>query len=209
MVHHRRLEYCNSERINWRFIPPRSPNFGGLWESNIKTLKRHLKKVASNILLSYEEMNTLIIQIEGIINSRPITRISNEPNDPEPLTTAHFLTGGPIVSVSEPTLLETPQNRLSNWERVTHLVQGFWKRYSTEYLHTLQQRQKWKFNLPNIQLNDIVLLSNNDLPPSKWLMGIIVKTYPGLDNKIRVVDVETGIFKRAVTKLAKLPLSNE
>ena len=108
------LKFCCSENIIWKFIPPRSPNFGGLWESSVKSLKYYLRRVASGVMLSYEELLTLIIQIEGILNSRPLTAMSTDPCDPEPLTPAHFLTGGPIVAPVEPSVLEISSNRMSS-----------------------------------------------------------------------------------------------
>ena len=62
--------------INWAFIPPRAPHFGGLWESAIKRAKQHLRKVMGNKILSFEELTTLFCQIELILNSRPICPLS-------------------------------------------------------------------------------------------------------------------------------------
>ncbi|GFS84207.1 integrase catalytic domain-containing protein [Trichonephila clavipes] len=78
------------EGIEWSFIPPRSPNWGGLWEANIKSLKYHFKRVAGNSKFSYEELLTLITQIEAILNSRPLTPLSSDVDDLEVLTPAHF-----------------------------------------------------------------------------------------------------------------------
>lgn len=199
--------YCVNEEIEFKFIPPRSPNFGGLWESSIKLLKTHLKRVTLNKIFTYEEFHTLIIEIEGIINSRPISPLSSDPNDPSPLTPSHFLTGGPIIGINEKSYENEPSNRLKSWQRVTQCAQSFWRRYKIEYLHNLQQRQKWKSEKDNINVGDVVLMLDNNLPSTHWLLGVIEKVYLGNDKMVRVVEVKTsqGLYKRAISKVCKLP----
>ncbi|XP_055936590.1 uncharacterized protein LOC129966203 [Argiope bruennichi] len=84
------------EDIEWSFIPPRSPNWGGLWEANIKAFKYHFKRVAGNSKFTYEELLKMTTQIEAILNSRPITPLSTGVDDLEVLTPANFLLGGQL-----------------------------------------------------------------------------------------------------------------
>ncbi len=70
--------FCSSKQIVWRFIPERSPHFGGLWEAAVKSFKIHLKRVASNVKLTFEEMTTLLAQIEACLNSRPLTPLTSD-----------------------------------------------------------------------------------------------------------------------------------
>ncbi|GFV39546.1 integrase catalytic domain-containing protein [Trichonephila clavipes] len=79
------------EGIERNFIPPASPHFGGFWEANIKSMKRILLKVAKSAIMNFEELTTLVTQIEAVLNSRPLFPRSSEPNDPNPLTPGHFL----------------------------------------------------------------------------------------------------------------------
>ncbi|GFS60150.1 integrase catalytic domain-containing protein [Trichonephila clavipes] len=198
------------EGIEWSFIPPRSPNWGGLWEANIKSLKYHFKRVAGNSKFSYEELLTLITQIEAILNSRPLTPLSSDVDDLEVLTPAHFLIGRPITAIVEPSLLQCESNRLNVWQRITKSVQTIWKRWSLSYLNSLQQRKKWIVNKENLKLGDMVLIREENLPPCKWLLGRVVKIYIGKDKKVRVVDIKTGkgIYKRSINRLSILPIEN-
>ncbi|KAB0792854.1 hypothetical protein PPYR_14813 [Photinus pyralis] len=82
--------------IQWNFIAPGAPHMGGLWESNIKSVKSHLLKIVGDQLLTYEELNTLLIQIECLLNSRPLCVLSSDPAEPIALTPAHFLTLTPL-----------------------------------------------------------------------------------------------------------------
>jgi hypothetical protein len=102
--------FCASEGINWLSIPPRASHFGGEWEAGIKSVKNLFKKIAGNSSLTYQEMLSFLIQIEGILNSRPISALSSDPNDFNPLTPAHFLIGRPITSLPEPDQIKS--NRL-------------------------------------------------------------------------------------------------
>ena len=89
-------QFATNLATQWTMIPPlgrRAPHFGGLWEAGVTAVKMHLKKIMGNAILSYEEFLTLVIEIEGILNSRPLSPMSSEPNDLEPLTSRHFLMG--------------------------------------------------------------------------------------------------------------------
>ena len=80
--------FLANKQIEWRFIPPHSPHFGGLWEAAVKSSKRHLKLVVGNELLTFEQFNTLIIEIESILNLQPLTPIFT---DPKRSLSPHFL----------------------------------------------------------------------------------------------------------------------
>ncbi|GFT87924.1 uncharacterized protein TNCV_800171 [Trichonephila clavipes] len=92
-----KLSYLSSEGISWNFMPPRAPNFGGLWEAGVKSFKFYLKRAVGNLKMTLEEILTIITQIEGILNSRPITPLSDDIEDLEVLTPGHFLIKDPLL----------------------------------------------------------------------------------------------------------------
>lgn len=117
---------------DWHFNPPAAPHFGGLWEAGIKSVKFHLKRVIGTQVLTYEELETLCVRIEGILNSRPLTPASMDPHDHTALTPGHFLIGQPIMEVPEVNLFEVPMNRLTRWQLLRQMHLSFWKRWSRE-----------------------------------------------------------------------------
>ncbi|GFU95903.1 integrase catalytic domain-containing protein [Trichonephila clavipes] len=191
--------YFASEAIQWKFIPPRSPNFGGLWEAGVKSFKHHLYRILVNSKITFEEFETIIIQIEGILNSRPLVPLSDNINEYEVLTSGHFIIGRPISAIPEPAILVISDNRLSRWQYTTKCVQTLWKRWKNDYLNLLQQRNKWQFEKNNVAVGYLVLLKEKDLPPCKWAMARILEVIYGTDGK------QSGLSARR--PLLSLPLT--
>ncbi|XP_048261980.1 uncharacterized protein LOC125385143 [Bombus terrestris] len=154
--------FLADRRIEWHFIPPNSPHFGGLWEAAVKSFKRHLRRVAGNELLTYENLNTLIIEIESILNSRPLTPISSDPNDLLVLTPGHFLIGDALTSFRERDFRDTPSNRLSSWQHIQRIKQHFWRRWHREYLNELNIRNKWSKGSHDIRVGTVVVLREDN-----------------------------------------------
>ncbi|GFS75768.1 integrase catalytic domain-containing protein [Trichonephila clavipes] len=205
------MDFLSKEQIKWNFNPPSAPHFGGLWEAGVKSLKYHLKRVIGNSILNHEEFLTLVVQIEAVLNSRPICPLSNDPNDVETLTPAHFLVGSSLVAIPDPDYTEIPMNRLSRWQLVQRMNQHFWRKWSSEYLNRLQQRPKWCKGNVGFKEGDLVLVKPSENSDSlKWHLARILKLHPGKDNIVRVVTLKDkqGIYKRPVTKIANLPYVN-
>ena len=159
-------------------IPPRAPHFRELWEAGVKAVKLHLKKIMGNTILSYEEFLTLVIQIEVILNSRPLSLVSSETNDLEPLTPGHFLMG-----TCPNSLLEDPrQSNISNERRylVQKMRQLFWNSWSREYPIQIQNESKWKHIGRQPKVHDLVLIAEDNTTPLQWPIARILELYQGM-----------------------------
>lgn len=191
------------KNTKWHFIPPHAPNFGGLWEAGVRCVKSHLKKVIGDSTLTFEELSTLLSQVEACLNSRPISLLSDDPNDPLPLTPGHFLIGEPLLNVTDEKFSDCNLTNLDRWRLVQKMVSDIWKRWSKEYLVNLSQRHKWYNIKPDVNLGDIVIVREDNLPPSKWILGQIVNKHVGPDNVTRVVTIQTknSTLKRPLSKL--------
>ncbi|XP_058816309.1 uncharacterized protein LOC131679586 [Topomyia yanbarensis] len=202
------INRCAEDGITFKFIPPRSPHFGGLWEAAVKSLKHHLRRTMGNSVLSQDEFVTLLARIEACLNSRPLTPLSADPNDLEVLTPGHFLVHRSLTCFPELDLSENPRNRLDRWQENQELLRRVWKRWTIDYLSGLQPRTKWTRMRDNIVIGTMVLLKEENLPPLKWRYGRVTNIFHGQDNNIRVVDVRTadGEYRRAINKICILPV---
>ncbi|XP_063911968.1 uncharacterized protein LOC135128820 [Zophobas morio] len=199
-------------QVKWNFIPPRSPNFGGIWESNVKSVKIHLKKVIGSALLTFEEMYTFLTRVEACLNSRPFTPLSNDPNDLSALTPGHFLIGESLTAPPEKNLEDVKLNRLDRWQLLEKMRQEFWIRFQREYITQLQRRNKWKTSpATSLKPGCLVLLVDEQTPPLTWPLGRVQEVHPGRDGLVRVATVKTnkGVYKRAISKLSILPIDSD
>lgn len=205
------VDFATIEGTRWHFIPPQAPHMGGLWEAAVKSAKFHLKRITNEASLKYDELFTLLVQVEAVLNSRPLMPLTSDPNDLSFLTPGHFLVGCPITMYPEPSIENLPANRLSRWQRVEQLKQHFWRRWVREYLHNCQTRVKWNTHSAPVKAGQMVILKEDNLPPLCWKLARVEEVYPGDDDIVRVVSVRTskGIYKRPITKLCVLPIDQQ
>ncbi|XP_011706173.1 PREDICTED: uncharacterized protein LOC105461373 [Wasmannia auropunctata] len=199
------------ERIQWRFNPPAAPHFGGLWEAAVKSLKHHLRRVVGESTLTFEEMATLLAQVEACLNSRPLHPLSDDPDDLTALTPGHFLVGSALSAIPEPSLEEVATSRLSRWQHLQKMRGHFWDRWSSEYVHTLAARPKWWKGATAPTEGQLCLIRNETTPPTKWPLARITAVHRGRDGHVRVVSVRTATtsFTRPLVKIVLLPVESE
>lgn len=199
--------YAVKNNLEWKFIPPKSPNKGGLWESAVKSAKRHLVKVAAGAILTQEELLTMLLEIEAIMNSRPLSCSKLSQGNPfEVITPGHFLIGDSLVAAPEAHSASQVKMSLSQrYQNLRSRINSFWKIWKTDYLTQLQEKSKWKKEMPNVKRGTIVVLKD-DGPPSSWSYGKIEEVYPDALGQVRVADVlvKGKLKRRSLSSLVPL-----
>ena len=199
--------FCSSQGIRWDFVPERAPHFGGLWEAAVKSLKKHLSRIVGNVKLTFEELATILTQIEACLNSRPLLPLGSEDEDGiEVLTPGHFLIGRPLEAIPDSSFSFRSVTLLRRWHLCQALVRHFWRRWSTEYLAGLRRFTKWHKANRNLVVGDVVLLCEDNTTPTKWPLGRVIETRAGKDGTVRVVRVKTpkGTYTRPAVKVVTL-----
>lgn len=198
--------------IKFHFTPSHSPVFAALAESGVKSTKYHLKRVMFRSLFTYEQLLTILNQIEAVLNSRPLLPVtSSSLTDFAYLTPGHFLIGMPLTSFPQNDVVDIPDNRLNYWQSVEKIRQSFWKVWSKQYLNILQSRPKWRDTTPNITVGTLVILKEPNTAPLYWPMARINKVFPGGDGKVRAFEVLTPngkTYMRSLSSIYPLPITD-
>ncbi|GBM58831.1 hypothetical protein AVEN_179368-1 [Araneus ventricosus] len=202
--------------IHWKFIVERAAWWCGFYERLVKTVKELLRKILGKALLTFEELSTILSEVEVIVNNRPLTYVENDPGEPEPLTPAHFLELGygdskyPVHFIE---LIDSTTTRESYKKRKTYqtlLLKQLWRRWNEQYL--LQLKTVNHFKTPslhtNLKLNDVVLVEGNAKSKLLWELGVIKEIFIGRDNNVRSCLIKTskGLFKKPIQLLYPLEI---
>ncbi|XP_029679590.1 uncharacterized protein LOC115245421 [Formica exsecta] len=195
----------------WVFNPPAAPHFGGKWEAAVKSVKHHLRRTIGETALTYKKLTTLLVQIEAILNSRPLCPLSDDPEDLAALTPGHFIIGAAPTTIPEPSLSSVPLTRVSRWQLIQQQFQHFWSRWSVECLQRQLAISKWHHPSTQIKVGSLVLLTDERFSPSKWPLARVTRLHLSSDGLCRVVTLKTAIteLKRPITKLAVLPMTQD
>ena len=197
--------HCTSLEIEWYFHPPHASHWGGIWERMIRTIRKVLVAILDKARLTDEILSTVLCEVESIVNSRPITKVSNDVIDSAPLTPHHLLLlkGSPPPPPGTFHLVDVYRRR---WRHVQFLSEQFWRKWLREYLPTLQLKNKWFDKQRNLKEGDLVLVADENTPRGLWPLGVIASVKPGRDGLIRSVSVKTNstVLVRPVTKIVLL-----
>lgn len=196
--------------VQWKFIPPRSPHFGGLWEAAIKSMKRLLANAIGPQPSTFNELNTILVRIEGLLNSRPLCPVRDDPSDRDFITPAHLIIGAPLHVIPWDNV--SPSSVRAHWKGMRQRIETVWKKWSREYLHHLQQLNGREKHGPNLGVGDLVILIEKKSTPGVWPVARITEVHPGSDGHVRVITVRTAsgqLLKRAVRGIAPLLTSGE
>ncbi|XP_072174553.1 uncharacterized protein [Diadema setosum] len=189
-INQRKVEnFLHHKSIEWTFNPRAASHMGGIWERMIRSIRRILKNMTGEQVVCQEVLTTTLTEIEGILNARPLTRISMEANDEEPLTPNHLLLLRSNPNVPPGVFNKDDNYGRRRWRQVQYLASIFWKRWHKEYLSLLQERQRWTRPKQNLAKDDLVLLIDDNLPCGQWSLGKVVEVYPGRDGRSQEIGV--------------------
>lgn len=201
-------EFLRQKNIKWTFQPPTASHFGGVWERQIRTIRKLLSTLLLEqpIKLTDDSLSTLFCEIEAMLNSRPLTPVSSDPDDLEALTPNHLLLQKKGLLFPPGVFCKDDLYVKRRWRQAQYLANVFWSRWKREYLVSLNQRKKWTRIKPNVKIGDLVLLCDVNLPRNLWPLGRIVTCYESSDGLIRSVKVKTvsGVYDRPITKIVSL-----
>jgi transposase InsO family protein len=195
--------YLTRHCIQWKFNPPSASHMGGVWERLIRSVRKVLTATANHQTLSDESLHTFMCLAEDIINSRPLSAVSDDPRDFNPLTPNQLLQMRPTQFMPLGTFDAKDLYTRRRWRQNQYLADLFWSRWRNEYLPTLQLRTKWLSSKRNLRVGDVVLLVDDQLPRNCWSLGRIAEVFVAADGHVRSVRVATrdSSFVRPVHKL--------
>lgn len=185
--------YLTKSNAVWLFNAPHASNMGGAWERLIGVTRRILDAILleSKVkFLTHDVLVTFMAEVSSIVNHRPITPVSTDKDNPFVLSPAILLTQKhPSDNMEIVEEFDEKDLLRSEWKRVMVLSDRFWARWRREYLSTLQCRRKWTSHEPNVKEGDVILLKDKTLVRNEWPMGIVTRTFPSDDDKVRKTEI--------------------
>ena len=210
-------EYCKQNEIEWIFQPPLASNFGGVFEREIRTIRKVfnslLHQFENQIKLSDDLLQTLFCEIENIMNCRPLTAVTNDTDYVEAITPNHLLR---LKGKEFPPGLFKIEDIYAKrrWRQCQYIADQFWRRYYKEYVPLLMARQKWLFKERSLRPGDVVLVVDNSVPRNHWSLGKVDSVKEDDGNLVRSATVKicrnklagenkysTTLIQRPVNKL--------
>ena len=196
------------EHMKWTFNLEKAPWWGGVFERLVKSVKRCLKKAISGARHTYEELLAVIIEVEMILNCRPLSYVSSEDYE-EPLTPSHLLCGHRIMSLLDNRSSEAedsdtdvqPQDLDRRMRHLSNVMNHFWKRWRKEYLLELRNSHRNVTQHSSnrvVSIGDVVIVHEEDQPRGKWHIGKVETLVTGSDGHVR------GAVVRVKTKAGRL-----
>ena len=197
----------SQRHIDWRFTPPTASHMGGVWERLVASVKRDLLVVLGNQCVTEDVLHTVLLETEFTLNSRPLTYVSSDINDPEPLTPNYFVLGRPEAAFPPGMFSDSDVLGRGKWRQSQVLANQLWRRWQKEYLPMLMQRKKWVRETRDLQVGDIVLMIEQGSPRGYWPLAKVTEVIASADGRVRSVSVKTSkgsVYRRPANKVCFL-----
>ncbi|XP_019218180.1 uncharacterized protein LOC109203254 [Oreochromis niloticus] len=199
-------EQLAEQKIEFRFNPPGSPHFGGTWEREIRSVKTALQVVLGGNTVTEAVLQTVLIEVEGIINAKPLGYVSSDVADPDPVTPNLLLMGRRDASLPQVIYASSEMLGRRRWRHSQILADHFWSNFLRHHLPDLQRRQRWQGETGNLATGQVVMVVDSQLPRAQWPIGKVVKVCPGPDGRVRAAEVtiKGQTYLRPVARLVRL-----
>ena len=193
-------------QVSWKFNPPHASEFGGVWEREIRTVRKVFEALLVQQTITDETLQTLFCEVEAIMNSRPLTYVSPDHRDPKPLAPNDLLLLANMAPVPIYVTRGEDLYARKRWRQASYLADVFWHRWKKEYISLLQQRQVRMRQSKNLKVDDVVLVADDSVPRAQWPLGRVVEVRTSDDGLVRSASlVSKGkTFTRPVSKLVLL-----
>lgn len=182
---------------------------GGAWERLVRSVKNTLSKTLQSLRPSDEQLRGALMEVETVINSRPLTYIPLGHEDDEALTPNHFLLGSSSGMKPMTEFSNEPTHIRRGWKYSQQVADMFWRRWLREYLPMITRRTKWFEKVKPVEEGDVVFIVDPNGPRNCWPRGRVISVNKSSDGQVRSAKVKTcaGIYERPVTKLAVLSIN--
>ena len=191
------------KNIKWKYNPPSAPHQGGAWERMVRSCKRVFYAILESRKLTDEILNTTMRLVEGSLNARPLTSVSDDPDSLEALTPNHFFLGQ--HSLTFPSLRSSENySHSKRYARAQSYANAIWQRWLSEYVPTLNKKVKWHAPPENsLKTGDMVWLVESTSPRGHYPLARIMSLNYGKDNTARSANLRTvsGNYTRPLVKL--------
>ena len=216
-------QYLTNQRTTWKFIVAKAPWWGGFWERMVRSVKRCLRKIIGKATLRLEELNTILVEVESVINCRPLTYVYDAQEGISfALTPSHLMYGRRITTTPNATHFEVMSTCMSLTKRVKYhrrLLEQFTNRWRKDYLLSLREHHSMKHQGTQgscIKVGDVVLLYDEGTKRAFWKLAVVNELIQGSDDKVRAAVIRVGsdkgpakLLKRSIQHLIPIEVTRD
>ncbi|XP_060756589.1 uncharacterized protein LOC132867628 [Neoarius graeffei] len=211
-------DFFTDKGITWKFIVERAAWWGGFWERLVRSVKTCLKRVLGKASLTFEELTTMLAEVEAVLNSRPLSYVHNDASEPQPLSPSHFLVGKRLTSLPPQTMISSSkatnvsrEDMGKRWRYRQRLLTSLWNSWRKDYLMDLKSAHQCDTPIPTtLKVGDVILIGEDNMPRQTWKMGRIVELFSGRDGLVRSCTVRTStgsLLRRPIQLIYPLEIS--
>ena len=196
------------QNIEWIFNTEKAPWGNAICERMVRSVKTPLRIIIGAAKLTERQLSVILTEIEGMVNNRPLSTVTDHPDDLVPITPAELIIGRRMEAIPDPNFKnkDSETNIQHLWRKRQHVLNAFWKRWRHDYLLAQNVRKKWHTPSHEDLLNKVVLIQEDNLSRNEWRMGRITETIKSKDGLIRtvIVKTQTSTLRRPIQRIALL-----